>query len=311
MVSRRRAFTLIELLVVIAIIAILIALLVPAVQKVREAAARAQCQNNLKQIGLALQNHLARSKRFPPGWDLTVSPLSGGFPWGLYLLPFIEQDALYKGVDFSQPLTTAGNVAVISTPLTVFQCPSVPKPNRLYTESLPAGAMPGLPALTWKATASDYTATSGVLGATLNNCFNPPGGSNREGILEMSRRNRYADITDGSSNTIIVGELAMRPELWRAGKMVSAFAPASGAGWGDPLNGECWFAGSLGDGTGTNGPCVINCTNERGRGLYSFHSGGANILLADGSVRFIAEAVNNCTFAFLVTKKRGDMPGDY
>jgi prepilin-type processing-associated H-X9-DG protein len=114
-------------------------------------------------------------------------------------------------------------------------------------------------------------------------------------------------IADGTSNTIVVGELAGRPTQYRQRRPLATFMPASGAGWGDPLNGECWFAGSLADGSGSSGPCVLNCTNERGRGLYAFHSGGANVLLADGSVRFLSESVRNCTFAFMVTKAKGEV----
>lgn len=139
---RRSAFTLIELLVVIAIIAILIALLVPAVQKVREAAARTHCQNNLKQIGLAFHNHESANKHLPPAWTLSVSPLNGGHAWGTMLLPYLEQDSLYRQYNISQPMFTPGNQAVIRNSVKVFECPSTPIVNRLFATNIPAGALP-------------------------------------------------------------------------------------------------------------------------------------------------------------------------
>ncbi len=244
MVSKRRGFTLIELLVVIAIIAILIALLVPAVQKVREAAARTHCGNNQHQMGIAFHAYLGDYKVLPESWDLSVTPLKGGFPWAVYLLPYLEQKPLFDQINFSQPLVAPGNVAVISKPLSIFQCPAAEQP-RFYNETIPAGTLPGLPTVSWQASTSDYTATSGVLGNVLNSCFAGGGGGNREGALVFGRKTKVENISDGLSNTLIVAELAGRPRLWRAGRQVAGNQPASGAGWGDPLNGECWFSGSL------------------------------------------------------------------
>ncbi len=314
MSTRRSAFTLIELLVVIAIIAILIGLLLPAVQKVRDAAARAQCQNNLKQIGLAFHNYESNFQAFPPAWTLEIivpnSVFKGGHAWGTYLLPYIEQDNLFKGYDLNQPMIVPGNVAVISTPVKIYECPATPNYERRYTQVIPAGAVPGLPAVQWQAWAGDYTATSGILGSVLNSCFTPPGGGSREGALVFGRPTKVLDILDGTSNTILVGELAGRNELWRAGRRVSGVGVNTGGGWGDPLNGECWFGGSLANGTGNVGPCVINCTNLRGRGLYSFHTQGTNVLLSDGSVRFLSAGVRNCLFAFMVTRAKADITSE-
>jgi prepilin-type N-terminal cleavage/methylation domain-containing protein len=131
---RRLGFTLIELLVVIAIIAILIGLLLPAVQKVRGAAARVQCQNNLKQIGLAIQNYHDVTKRLPPGWltSNTVQP-SPGWQWGTLILPYLEQEALYRkfNINMNSPNGPATGSATTSLPdgqtfLSVFVCPADP-----------------------------------------------------------------------------------------------------------------------------------------------------------------------------------------
>jgi prepilin-type N-terminal cleavage/methylation domain-containing protein/prepilin-type processing-associated H-X9-DG protein len=332
--NARQGFTLIELLVVIAIIAILIGLLLPAVQKVRDAAARLQCQNNLKQIGLGFHNYENTYGAFPPAYNIVVtSPVANS--WGVYLLPYLEQGPLFQQYDVKATVGSAQNMAVISTHLKIFQCPASPRQNRLYTEGPINGKLlTGSPFwntnIGWTASASDYTVSTGVRVTTLNACFTPAGGGDRDGTLEEFTMTTTSDpiggtpilkITDGTSNTILIGELAGRPDVWQAGKLTVPYAypPTSaattfqGAGWGDALNGENWFVGALADGTvpSSGGPCVINCTNVRGSGLYAFHTAAANILLADGSVRSLNNNLNQCTFAYLVTKKKGDIVPNY
>ncbi len=333
--SSRRGFTLIELLVVIAIIAILIGLLLPAVQKVRDAAARLQCQNNLKQIGLAFHNYNTAIGALPPSYAIYLSaPIANS--WAVYLLPYLEQDNLFKQYNLAGTVGNAQNQAVVSTHLKMMQCPASPNSDRLYTDG-PINGNALVPAptwntnLTWTASASDYTVTSGVRESTLNACFS---GGDRTGALsgpsssappmtpnDPGPRTRIAQITDGTSNTMIIGELAGRPDSWMAGRKAAAYAypPTSaatvfqGAGWGDALNGENWFVGALQDGSvpSTGGTCVVNCTNQRGSGLYSFHTGAANILMADGSVRSVSNTLNHCTFAALVTRSRGETIPDF
>jgi len=280
-----------------------------------------QCQNNLKQIGIALHSYESAASYFPPAYTVVggTSPIATS--WGVYILPHLEQDPLYKQYDQKAIIGSSTNQTAVSTHLKVFQCPATPNPNRLYTDGpVPAAAF--VPTwtgnLTWTASAGDYTITTGITGSTLNACFTPAGGGDRDGALEAVALasatapvtgTRVLAITDGTSNTMVIAELAGRPALYRAGKQVQAFQAFQGAGWGDALSGENWFIGSLFDGTepSAGGPCVVNCTNSRGRGLYSFHTSVANILMGDGSVRSLNASINQCTFAFLVTKKKGEV----
>jgi prepilin-type N-terminal cleavage/methylation domain-containing protein/prepilin-type processing-associated H-X9-DG protein len=301
---QRAAFTLIELLVVIAIIAVLIGLLVPAVQKVRAAAARIQCANNLKQLGLAFHNYEGANGKFPASYIFQGPPLVS-YNWGSVLLPYFEQDNLFKQYDFTGLFVTPGNQAVISTPLKVMQCPAAPA-NRQYNFTLPAGTVPGVPTLNWQASAADYGVTSGVLGRFLS--FNNLSTADEHGLLQVNSPARVGDVSDGLSNTILLGEIAGRPQVYRVGKPVPGLI-TEGAGWGDPLNGESWMAGSLYDGTGSTGPCTVNCTNQTTRGLYSFHPAGANVLLGDGSVHLLSSNISPGTFAALVTRAGGEVVG--
>jgi prepilin-type N-terminal cleavage/methylation domain-containing protein/prepilin-type processing-associated H-X9-DG protein len=299
---RAKGFTLIELLVVIAIIGVLIALLLPAVQKVREAANRMACASNLKQIGLAFHNYENAHGAFPCAYDAFTHPtMPLGHAWGTYLLPFLEQENLYKKYDFAQSLAAPGNLAVIQTPLKIMQCPSSPNPNRTYTYNYMGADI--------SAAAGDYGVVSGILGNYWTNYVNTPTDS-RDGILRNNGYTRIAQITDGTSNTILLGEIAGRDELWRAGQLISGMSAGGGGGWGDWLNGECWINGSLFDGTGSTGPCIVNCTNRRCAGYYSFHPGGVNVLMADGSGRFIRDNINNKTLCYLVTKAGGEVIAD-
>jgi prepilin-type N-terminal cleavage/methylation domain-containing protein/prepilin-type processing-associated H-X9-DG protein len=311
----RRGFTLIELLVVIAIIAILIGLLVPAVQKVREAASRMACSNNLKQLGLAAHHYHDAHKKFPPG---AVGPLGPSFPQYLqlkhhglatYLLPYLEQDALFRQYRWDASWFDAPNQPVVNTQLTIWQCPSA-QANRIFDGSLPTVAPP--PDLTFNGTAAcgDYAGMGGVdPGLVLAGVIDPPGGprderGHYEGAFQINRSTRLTDFTDGTSTTILIGECAGRPNLWHAGKLVSNV-------W---LNGGPWASrnllfgrGATSDGTAFLGRCAINCTNDRE--VYSFHTGGANVAFADGSVRFLKANLDIRTFARLVTYAGGEVVG--
>jgi prepilin-type N-terminal cleavage/methylation domain-containing protein/prepilin-type processing-associated H-X9-DG protein len=295
---RLRGFTLIELLVVIAIIAVLIGLLLPAVQKVRAAAARASCQNNLKQLGLALHNYHNANDSFPPGQ--TDSPKK--HIWAAYVLPYLEQGNLYQGYRFDVHWYDPANQPLVTIQLKVMQCPSA-QPNRTETKSdRPVG-------VTWSAACGDYGALGNVDEALVTAGFVPgPLPPRPNGVLVTAVGTRITDITDGTSQTVMVSEIAGRPDYYVTGRKTvapdnPAFSPVYGAGWADWDNGF-QLHGASPDGLTSPGPCAINCTNNKG--FYSFHTGGANALMADGSVQFLREGLDIKVAAALVTRNGGE-----
>jgi prepilin-type N-terminal cleavage/methylation domain-containing protein/prepilin-type processing-associated H-X9-DG protein len=314
----RRGFTLIELLVVIAIIAILIGLLLPAVQKVREAAARAKCQNNLKQIGLAVHAFTSANNENLPAPIGTVNGVYTG-TWGRILLPYVEQNAAYAQFDPNSPtqataISNPANAAAMATRVPVYQCPSVPNGGRMITGTTAGG-------VAYTAAPTDYVYCNQI---TLNvaaigelNAYNPtvypvdsgnaPIGGWNNGMLRSEGRT-VLGVTDGLSNTFMgINEIADKPNVWRAGKLYSTPATnSSGTGsWAfDTYNSPRSYTA---DGASAPGPCIMNCTNSAA--VYSFHTGGCNFLFGDGAVRFLPQSTDKWVVYALMTATAGETWG--
>ncbi len=273
---RRNGFTLIELLVVIAIIAILIALLLPAVQQAREAARRTQCQNNLKQIGLALHNYHDLHKTFPPGWVDQTSGVSANWGWAVYLLPQIEQANLNN-----QALDDAQKLKAMQTPMTAFRCPSDTAPEVNDRHTLLSDRL-----------VERSVATSNLVAAAGGADWKVAG--ELTGSFGQNSSVNLRDITDGSSNTIVVGERAWELFLPTGGKAECSAATVFG------MSAEM-ANGNMPRMTLANGRFGINETSDDlmfqpvidrcGRAFSSRHVGGAQFLLGDGSCRFISENI--------------------
>ncbi len=273
-----------------------------------------------------------------PNASPPVGEITNANAWSMMLLPFMEQENLYEAYDQSVGFWHDDNADAIRTTLPIYRCPSTDDPNPVYDATLPAGEVlfgkVELGALLkWEASASDYTIISGIQDAfsdihvyaatdppanlmgALGSGFGPiRDGDDIVDILGRPSSHSMRDIRDGTSATILVAELCGRNELWRKRDQVieatdvdrQQQAVAGGGGWADFLNGENWLSGTSYDGIADEGPCVVNCTNYRGRSMYSFHEKGLQAVMCDGSVRFLSQAIAPSTFGFMVTRQADD-----
>ena len=299
----RPGFTLVELLVVIAIIGILVALLLPAIQAAREAARRSQCGNNLKQIGVALQNYHDTFKCFPPLEVHFVPFLQGNNNnwgecvgnWQLLILPFIEEKAAYETIDFRQgwnyqSLPAVDNYAALRRIYKTYKCPS----NPIYDWQTGAG---------FDSQISHYF---GVFGSA-----DPPGGRARQqwaignttnltgrGIMYYNSATRMGEIIDGTSSTLIVSEVrGFTPAASATGITAT---PTDGRGMRWEI-GTGTFLQPINSADGYN--CFVTCRWEV---PASFHPGGTQVVLADGSTRFIGQDIDYNTFLWMGSMAGGE-----
>jgi prepilin-type N-terminal cleavage/methylation domain-containing protein/prepilin-type processing-associated H-X9-DG protein len=348
---RRSGFTLIELLVVIAIIAILIGLLLPAVQKVREAAARAKCMNGLKQMGLAAHNYHDANGKMPPAVQIARLPPNGdqnmlsayrtpsfGPNWAVFLLPFMEQDALYRSVDLNTYMATNGlNLAwraIRTQVVPIMLCPS--DPNNTTPCALNGGnwargnyaanAGPG-----WlNQTCNGQCGTAGSTGSpTLGG---PYPGIKAGGVFGVNWGATIAEVTsnDGTSNTIMFNEIRAglnendRRGVWAMGlsgaSMTAAHAigdcigPNDSTEYSDDIE-DCSLARSTSNLPQTTGMSIMRmgCSNDNlprnwpnwQAQARSLHTGGVNACFADGSIRFIRNEVPQRTWYMLNSRDDG------
>ncbi|MDY3556052.1 DUF1559 domain-containing protein [Gemmata sp. JC717] len=326
----RRGFTLIELLVVIAIIAILIGLLLPAVQKVREAAARMSCSNNMKQIGLALHNCHDQNQKLPPGCSNDVAPFGNGSngwgsSWKVYILPFLEQDNIFRQWQFnnSSGYTNGTNMSqtaplVHRNTIKPYRCPSSPLPD-FYSSSYNGGAIQMFSSyvgVAGSAIASDV--------ANMTECCNGSGNLvSGAGVLYPNSQVKLTDISDGTSNTILVGEQSDHLRDASNQPITGAYTAITSQG---PHG---WTMGCATSGSGNVNIRTFNCTtvrwqiNQRGLGnsaangtnenagtnipFSSGHSGGAQMLMGDASVRFVSASTPLQTLQWLATRAGGEV----
>jgi prepilin-type N-terminal cleavage/methylation domain-containing protein/prepilin-type processing-associated H-X9-DG protein len=301
--KRRSAFSLIELLVVMAIIGILVALMLPAVQKVRESASRLKCQNNLKQIGLALQNYHVASQAFPPGYQTQVAPdnsdLGPGWGWAASLLPYMEQSNLWQSIHFDRQIFDPANAAARMVSVPSYLCPSDPRARHTFTV-VDANGNP-----ICDVAHASYTAMNGVLGVS-NDAFD------NNGAFIRNKPMRIADITDGLSTTLFVGERStnMSNVTWTGAVTNGVVPDLRYSDVPDQLaNAELAPALVLSHGSRDhlpNNPLVFDAD-----ATFSYHVQGVNFLFGDGSVRPINNSIDGLVYEALLTRASGEPIMDY
>ncbi len=320
--ARRRGISLVEILVVIGIVGLLLAIALPAVQSVRESGRKLTCQNNLRQVVLGIANHESASGSLPALYNHATLPqprtIMDEFhfhSWRSVLLPQIEQASLFDQCDQALFATDQANQDAINTEVATYMCPSAHPENRFVPDIHEPPAADGTSNFQIVGTAarSDYEVIGGVWTqpsgtVDLDNIHYGAWGEPRS-YDPLPKRNAYRmarlrDIADGLSSTILVAERAGRPDWYRRGHPVDAYPyelQSSGmdhhqAAWA--VSTHFWWL-VFGQDQGIN--------QDNARGIYSFHGGGANVGLGDGSVRFLPESIDPEVLAALATRAEGDV----
>lgn len=302
---RSRGFTLVELLVVIAIIGILVGLLLPAVQAARQAARRMSCSSNSHNLAIALHNYHDSNRGFPPGSRLEIGSNSA---WGMFalVLPYLEQQALYESIDLvaSQPdpclyirdLQNNGLPNPTSIPVQIMNCPSDPASDRSLLSgptgpnptSYPCGTL--YPSSYLGMGGSNDLNTTG----TYSGCIS--GMSNGNGMFYSNSATRFASVLDGTSQTVMFGERGIPADL----------------GWGWPIAGgtECeqYVSSTLGVFAGNYNPPEYFIHTQH---YWSWHPGGVQVTMADGSTRFLAYTTDYQTYLAITTRHGGEVVGEF
>lgn len=304
----RAGFTLVELLVVIAIVSILIGLLLPAVQAAREAGRRIQCQNNMRQMGIALHQFHDTFRVFPAsGWTRSGpgNPQGRFVGWQVLILPMLEQQTVLTQYDRNSDWWSIDNLSQGAIGLPVYRCPSSPIDPQIVF----AAPKPPRPALSLDPplAPADYAALMGV-----SSVINPVlyGHSHvTRAVMHRNSRVRFADIRDGTSHSITVTECTARPQVYRQRLGRAELSNDQGYGWIDSESGFS-LDGASADGSRQGlgpllTPVAINATNENEP--YSFHSGGCYLLFADAHVAFVAESTELAIVAALTTRAGGEI----
>ncbi|ADG68372.1 protein of unknown function DUF1559 [Planctopirus limnophila DSM 3776] len=329
--NRSAGFTLIELLVVIAIIAILIALLLPAVQQAREAARRTQCRNNLKQLGIAMHNYHDTYNTLPPAYvQATVADNKGHWAWSAFLLPYIDQTPLFNTLNVNGQLPSAAiqaNLGAMQNQLAAFDCPSDNGP-RVHDPALDPGyAIEDATTTTNRGLAlSNYVASNSTSAPRQAGRAGTDGTQGATGAFFRNSRTNFSNITDGSSNTILVGERAWLSGAQRmsAGTLYAVRDANAGGPAAQDVN-PGWNQGIMtivGTSKWGINPVLTGPNTETSASYSSQHTGGAHFLMGDGAVKFlsqnifnigetVAPAPINSTFEALVGIADGFVIGDY
>ena len=320
--ANRRGFTLIEVLVVIAIIGVLIAMILPAVQSARESSRRTTCQNNIRQVAVALQSYEGRRHCLPSLYNGSFRPQPRDPPeefhfhsWRSAILGELEQSTVFEAIDWSRPASHPLNQTAINCEIPVFLCPSTSNTHPIvpviFTFSNPAVSI-------GTAARSDYEAVGGAV-------VTPPTSTSPSSNVDLSdvrfgvwgepkynlatgqslsyRKARFAAVTDGLSHTLLIGERGGRPDLCETGKSENPYPyvghpsppDSQQAAWGISTN-FWWLV--------FRHEQIVNQTNATG--IYGFHPGGANVAFADGSVRFLTDSTSADVLAAMATRAEGD-----